>query len=205
MKTENFVKLIEGITGVKFHINGSDNELMPEKKYFIYKILPITQKQVGFDFKIPKNDETIIKSFITTFCNKYREPNPKNYDGKYYGSVAWNDKTEKEKEYCYSHHVANMFNKKDLLDKIKENLNTEVFENIYCKYGFYETIYGIGIFVLFSGIRELNAINKMNEFLKLNDIPFSNEHSKARWVYRFVLNINKEYHLDLLKKFNSNY
>ena len=87
------------------------------------------------------------------------------------------------------------------MEQIKENLNDSSIEETLCKYGFYETNYGIGIFVLFSGKYELNAIEKMAAYLRAKNIPFHNEFSYARWVYRFVININKDIHAALLNSF----
>jgi len=199
MKTINFIKLAQTFTNIDFQIKTTDSELQPEKSYYIYKITPIRQITVGFDFKIPKNEESIIKSFISTFCNKYKQPNPAAYNGVY-GS-DWSKMNDSDKEFAYYHHRSNMYSKTQLLEQIKENLNDSKVEDVLCKYGFYSTLYGLGIFVLFSGIYEINAINRMKAYLLENGIPYKNELSDANWVYRFVINANKDIHSDLLSKF----
>lgn len=202
MKTHNFINLIQAITKREFLIDSESTDIAPESEYFIYKVLPVSKRRIGFYFKTPKNEESLIKSFINQFCKKYREPNPLNYDGSYYGSTSWENMTEEKREFCYYHHSSNMFSGNRLLEQIKENLNDSSIEGTLCKYGFYETNYGIGIFVLFSGKYELNAIEKMANYLRSKNIPFSNEFSNARWVFRFVLNINKDIHKEILKSFN---
>lgn len=201
MKKENFIKLIQAITKKGFQISTKDVDIATEAEYYIYKTLPVSGRDVGWFFKTPKNEENLIRSFITQYCKKYREPNPANYDGSYYGSVSWQNKTEEEREFCYYHHSSNMYSEKRLLEQIKENLNDSSIEETLCKYGFYETNYGIGIFVLFSGKYELNAIEKMAAYLRSKNIIFRNEYSNARWVYRFVLNLSKEIHAALLNSF----
>ena len=166
----------------------------------------MTGYTISFAFVCPKNEDSIIKSFINTFKNKYLEPNPKAYDKEYGGKTyTWEGMSDKDKEYAYMHHRSNMLPAKILLEQVKENLNTAGIEDILCRYGFYHTNYGIGIFVLFSTIMEMRAVQKMNEYLKQNNIPFSNEFSDAKWVYRFVMNISKDIHGTLLNNFNAKY
>ncbi len=200
MKIENFIKLINSITKREFHIKTNDIELQLGKTYFIYKITPIKKIVSGFEFKVPKSEESIIKSFINKFCNKYKEPNPLAYNGKY-GS-DWAKMTDVEKEYAYMHHTSKMFNKTQLLEQIKKNMLDSDIEDVLCKYGFYYTSYGIGIFVLYGGQYEINAINRMKIYLSKNNIPFKNQMSNANWVFRFIININKDYHKTLLSNFN---
>ena len=98
MKTENFTKIIQALTGRDFNINTDDTELIPSKKYTIYRVLPITKIPVSFNFICPKKEDTIIKSFINNFTKKYREPDPKKYNKEYGGTIyRWNDKTAEEK------------------------------------------------------------------------------------------------------------
>jgi hypothetical protein len=41
----------------------------------------------------------------------------------------------------------------------------------------------------------------MKEYLTDAAIPYTNEYSDARWVYRFKLNISKDIHLSILNQF----
>lgn len=205
MKIENFTKLIQSITKRDFIIDSKNIDIVLESEYFIYKILPVSKRKIGFTFKTPKNDENLIKSFISQYCKKYKEPDPSIYTGSYCGQYSegndWQKMTDEKKEFCYYHHSSRMFSDKQLLEQIKENLNDSSIEETLCRYGFYETNYGIGIFILFSGKYELSAIEKMAVYLKSKSIPFTNEYSDARWVFRFVLNINKDIHKEILNSF----
>ena len=102
METFKFQKLIQSITGRDFKIKTTDAELQPEKEYKIFRVLPIHEMTISFNWKTPKTNEKFLKSFITAFCNKYKEPNPEAYNRTYNGTVyKWEDKTDKEKEFCY--------------------------------------------------------------------------------------------------------
>ena len=202
MDAQKFINLVNALTKREFTIQRNPSELVESAEYYIYRTLPATGRNVGFVFKTPKNPENIVKTFINQYCKKYREPNPANYDGKYPGSVKWEDKSEEQREYAYSHHASNMYSEKTLLEQIKENLNSPEIELALCRYGFYETHYGLGIFVLFSGRYEQEAIARLSKYLNGLGIPYSNEFSQARWVYRFVLNVSKEIHKELLQSFH---
>ena len=201
MKTSNFVSLIRAITGRDFYISTQSEDILPECTYSIRRKLPVTEMEVGFEFKTPKNEERLLKSFITTFCNKYREPDPDCYDGSYPGSKSWADKTERDREHCYLNHASYMYSKEQLLEIIRTNVDRTDFTDALCKYGFYPTNYGIGIYVVFVGAREMEAIEKMAQFLKGENIKFTNEFSDARWVFRFKLNVDKLFHTAFLNKF----
>jgi len=204
MKTENFLKLIQTITGRDFLINTENKTIDLDTVYFIYKILPISKMEVSFKFKTPKNEEKLISSFLTAFYNKYFEPNPKAYN-KIYGGIEykWAEKTAEQKEFAYLNHRSNMFYKNELKDQVLKNINKTGVSNILCKYGLYTTNYGIGLFVLFGGAQELEAINILSKYLNKNNIIFTNEFSNARWVYRFKINIDKDTHISILSDFEN--
>ena len=203
MDANNFLKLVNGITNKDFKISGDPEVIEPEKEDIFWRKTPINKYTVSFKFKAPKNEESFIKTFINTYCNKYLEPDPKAYDGKYYGSKSWEQMSDKEKEFAHLHHRSNMKNKETLLEEIKANLEKSDIEAILLNYGFYHTNYGLGIFVLFAGTYEMSSINKMRTFLESQHFTFSNEFSDKRWVYRFKLNLSKDLHLSILKKFHS--
>lgn len=85
MTTSNFQNLIRLITDRDFSIKTDDTELQFEKEYVIYRMLPITARPVSFTWKTPKAEDKILRSFITAFTSKYREPNPATYDYEYGG------------------------------------------------------------------------------------------------------------------------
>lgn len=201
METLKFEKLIQEITGCDFIINTTDKDIQPEKEYKIKRQLPITGRTISFYWKSAKTSEKMLKSFITAYCNKYKEPNPARYNGRYYGSKKWEDMSEQQKEYAYSHHVSNMYNKKDLLEQVQNNFNKPGITETLCKYGFYSTEYGIGIFALWATDGVMEAINKMSKYLKSKNIPYTNEFSDAKWVLRFKLGLDKQTHTNILNSF----
>jgi hypothetical protein len=204
MDTQNFTKLIQSVTGRDFQIATNSEELNPETEYKVYKILPITDNMISFYWKTPKTEEKFLKSFITAFCNKYKEPNPKCYDGKYANdkNYCWANFSDKQREYAYGHHSSNMLSKKELLEQVQANFNNSEISAVLCKYGFYTTEYGIGIFAFWETEYVVDAILKFHAHLKSLGIPFKNEYSDARWVFRFKLGLDKISHFKILSEFN---
>lgn len=204
MKKDKFQHLIQLITKRDFVINTQDEDLLHEEEYLVYRILPITQRKIYFKWKIPKTDEKMLRSFITSFTSKYREPNPASYRCcAPYFSKAWEDMEDEKKENAYYHHASNMYSKKQLLEQVEANFNTEGITEGLIKYGFYPTEYGLGIFCFWTTEGVLKAIKALEGHLQSKGIPYSNEFSDARWVYRFKIGITKEAHANLLKEFSA--
>jgi hypothetical protein len=201
MDANNFLKLVNGITNKDFKISGDPELIEPEKEYIFWRKTPIHSITVSFKFKAPKNEESFIRTFINNYCSKYREPSPKSYNGRY--GRSWDKMSEEDRDFAHLHHSSHMKNKETLLEEIKTNLEKSDIEAILLNYGFYHTNYGLGIFVLFAGTYEMSSINKMRTFLESQHFIFSNEFSDKRWVYRFKLNLSKDLHLSILKKFHS--
>ncbi len=203
MNTENFVKLINLLTNRDFMISTKDTEIETEKEYYIYRVLPISQRKIGFSWKTPVNEENLIRSFITAFTSKYREPNPRAYDKNYGGKeYRWDTMTDEQKEFAYYHHASNMYSKKQLLEMIEDNMTKDEIKSDFCKYGFYPTMYGVGIFAFWTTNSVLYAINEMKTYLNSQGIFFSNEYSDAKWVYRFKINASKPIHANILNNFS---
>ncbi len=203
MQTQNFQNLIRLVTGRDFIINTGDTDLEFEKEYRIYRILPVTERTVSFYWKTPKADEKMLRSFITAFTSKYREPNPRAYDymAKIYGEQSrWENKTEKDKEYAYCHHAANMYSKEMLLKQVEENFAKDGISTGLIRYGFYNTEYGIGIFCFWMTAGVQAAIHTMKSHLEKLSIPYANEFSDARWVFRFKIGLTKESHLAIINE-----
>ena len=205
MKTTNFLSLINHITGRDFLIDTKDDELQFETEYYIYKILPLTERKVYFKWKTPKAEDKFLRSFITAYTTKYKEPNPSAYDwsAKTYGDKAkWENKSPIDKERAYFHHSSNMYSKDSLMQQIQDKFNQSDIKNVMLRHGLYSTNYGIGIFILFETSFSIEAITEFKKYLQSNSIPFTNEFSDARWVYRFKLNIDKQTHQSILNSFN---
>ena len=201
MNTVNFQNLIQLITGRDFLIKTDDSELQFEKEYYIYRILPVSKRSVSFMWKTPKADEKMLRSFITAFTSKYREPNPANYKTcSPYFSPSWNEMTAEKQEFAYLHHSSNMYNKEALLKQVEDNFANESIATGLIRYGFYNTEYGIGIFCFWMTAGVNTAINVMKAHLQKLSIPFTNEFSDARWVYRFKLGLTKETHLSIINE-----
>jgi hypothetical protein len=214
MKTQNFEKLISQFTGrnfivceeVRFYENENkstqDVDLRPEKTYTIgcYLDYQISNRTTvffnSFNFKVPKNEENIVKSFITNFTSKYKCADPERVGETSNATIHFYTN-------CYPRHI--MKSKTQLLNEVKQNLQHPNTEYIMCKYGFYETTYGIGIFVLFSTTYELKAVKNLSDFFKTKCIPYTNEFSDKMWVYRFKTGLSKDINKSLLNEFNSKY
>ena len=67
--------------------------------------------------------------------------------------------------------------------------------------GFYTTSYGIGVETIFSDRTETRQ--KIDEFLKSNNIDFTNEYSEAGWIFRYRISKAKE-NIDKIKLLESN-
>jgi len=203
MKVDQFQGLIQAVTGRDFVISTKSETLEHETEYCIWRKIPGTDRKVSFYWKTPKTDEKMLRSFITAFTTKYREPDPANYKPCtiYPERKAWEQLTDLEKSYCYMHHSSNMYSKEALLKQVQANFESPEIESALRRYGFYATEYGVGIFVFFDTTYVQKAVRSMYEYLKAKSIPFSNEYSDARWVFRFKLGLNKEIHESILSSF----
>lgn len=210
MKTENFTQLIRAITGRKFTIEAFLNwretqpapeTLAPETVFFVSVTLPITGRVFGFDWKTPKSDEKMLRSFITAFSSKYREPDPIAYQADAYGSTAWENMSAEKREHAYGHHVSNMLSREKLLADVERRFACPEIESALNQWGFYETEYGIGIFCFWQTQFVRKAMENMRAFLAQKLIVTREEFSDARWVYRFRIETGREMHRALLNEF----
>lgn len=208
MNTFNFTSLIKVITKRDLVIETQDTSLEYGKTYLLYRTLPNNKGRTKFFWTTPKSDEKFLRSFITAFITKYKEPNPINYDGMYHGIYYprqdWKVMTNDQKSMCYFHHSSNMYSKNTLLKQIEENFNSTEIVSDLCRYGFYPTEYGVGIFALWATPSVLNVVEKMSAFLKENNYAYKTEFSDAKWVLRFKLGLDKNFHSTILQKFIDN-
>lgn len=203
MYTANFQNLIRLVTARGFIIKTNEAELQPETEYFIYRVLPVSGRSVSFYWKTPKTEDKFLRSFITAFTSKYREPNPAAYRTcSPYFSPSWDEMTAENQEFAYMHHSSNMYSKEALLKQVEENFAKDGISTGLIKYGFYNTEYGIGIFCFWMTAGVNTAINAMKAHLQKLSIPFTNEFSDARWVFRFKVGLTKESHLALINSLN---
>jgi hypothetical protein len=209
MKTENFTQLIAAVTGRSFSISertdwrntqAAGEVLGHEKVYFVGMVLPLTGRTVGFDWKTPKSDEKMLRSFITAFTSKYREPDPATY-GCYEGGNRWEAMSEEKREGAYGHHSTHMLSKEKLMKQVEARFECREMESALNQWGFYETEYGIGIFCFWETQYVRNAIAKMRAYLSGLNVSAREEYSDARWVYRFRIEASRELHVSLLNRF----
>ena len=198
MKIEKFSKLIRAVTGRAFTIEARDGgdgvTLENEKVYFVKRTLPLTGRTFCFDWKTPKSVEKMLRSFITAFCSKFREPSPLAY-------ADWTDMTPEQREHAHLHHVSNMFSREELLKQVEARFACPEMESALNQWGFYETEYGIGIFCFWETAYVRNAIAKMRAYLSGMNIAAREEYSDARWVYRFRIEASRDIHASLLHRF----
>jgi len=210
VNTENFTQLIRAITGRHFTISARANwretlpapeTLAPETLFFVSVTLPITGRIFGFDWRTPKSDEKMLRSFITAFCSKYREPDPMAYQDDGMRSYTWDTMSAEKREHAYGHHASNMFSRETLLKQIEKRFACPEIESALNQWGFYETEYGIGIFCFWQTQFVRRAMENMRSFLAEKLISTREEFSDARWVYRFRIETNREMHKALLNEF----
>lgn len=210
MNTENFTHLIRAITGRNFIIQerldwrntqAAGDTLAHERVYFVSLTLPLSGRVCGFDWKTPKADEKMLRSFITAFTSKFREPDPETYVASEYGGRSWASMTPEQREGAYHHHATHMLSKEKLMKQVEDRFNCSEIETALNQWGFYETEYGIGIFCFWETLFVRNAIAKMRQFLNGSNVPSREEYSDARWVYRFRIEASREAHTGLLKQF----
>jgi hypothetical protein len=211
MKTKQFQELIQHVTGRP--LTFSEYEEIPLDQiicvYRPYKlgvnVLPSTV--LSFEWKTPKKEDSLLRSFITAFCSKYKEPDPDTYDRNCscYGDTwikheeKWNNPETHWNCSLWNHHTSHMVSKDKLKKQIIENFSK--FNAATARLGFYETHYGIGIFTIYGGAWVDSCLNSMSQHLKACNIPYRNELSDAGWVTRFVINLTKEIHGEILKDF----
>jgi hypothetical protein len=165
------------------------------------RVLPLTKITVSFDWKTPKSEEKFLRSFITAFTSKYREPNPASYRADPYGAKDWSEYSPEKRESAFFHHRTHMFSKEQLLKQVEERFNRPEMETALNHWGFYETEYGIGIFCYWETLFVRNAIAKMRNFLAASNILAREEYSDAKWVYRFRIEVSRDFHASTLASF----
>ena len=113
MKTAQLQQLIQAMTKRGLTLDCAD-EIPLESTVGVYRVG--RPKSDGnwpwFTWKTPKDEDNLIRSFITAFCSKYREPDPAtylDYSGKprfceY--AAKWNDPATRPDSPCWNHHAS---------------------------------------------------------------------------------------------------
>jgi hypothetical protein len=209
MKTNQFQELIQAVTGRQLILDNPLEEIPLGSKVSIRR--PYGHKGVEtvhtFDWKTPKKEDSLLRSFITAFCSKYKEPDPETYSRnfKIYGDTwekyaeAWNSTETHWNCSLWSHHASHQTSKEKLKSQVIANFAR--FDSNSARLGFYETNYGIGIFTIYGGEWVEKSLSSMSNHLVGLGIPYRNELSDAGWVTRFVIGLDKPAHSNILGKY----
>lgn len=198
MKTAQFQELIQNVTGRKLFFTINSEEIPFDAKIAVYRP---RSRWYSFIWKTPKNEDSLLRSFITAFCTKYKEPDPSTYERNKWERYAekWDNPETRFDCAAWNHHSSHMLNKDKLREQIAENFAN--FSSEMGRLGFYSTNYGIGLFTAFGGKWVEDSLSEMERHLKTNFIPFSNELSEKGWVTRFLIKTSKENHTAILGGF----
>ena len=206
MKTSQLQELIQAATGRPLTIHGAGEEIPLDTKLQIGRPYGARGKAetLAFEWRTPKKEDSILRSFITAFCSKYKEPDPATYarNCSCYGDTwmgyeqPWNDPATHWNCALWGHHASHMLSKDKLRAQVVANFSR--FDSSMARLGFYETNYGIGLFTVYGGAWITQALSDMAQHLDSKAIPFSNELSEAGWVTRFVIGLDKPQHAAIL-------
>jgi hypothetical protein len=207
MKTAQFEKLIQAATGRPLTIDFAGEEIPLETSIEIQRPWKDGRTTRAFTWKTPKKEDSLLRSFVTSFCAAYREPDPAQYSRRcsVYGDTwapyaeEWENPATHWNCSLWHHHSLNMLSKEKLRQQVQDNFAS--FDSSLARLGFYETNYGIGIFTIYGGQWIRQALDEMAQHLAARAIPFRNELSDAGWVTRFVLGLDKPTHGNILGAF----
>jgi hypothetical protein len=198
MKTAQFQELIKHATGRNLTIKIESDEIPLDAKIAVYRP---GSRWYSFIWKTPKNEDSLLRSFITAFCTKYKEPDPSTYEERQWERYAekWDNLETRFECGAWYHHSYHMLSKDKLREQIAENFAN--FSGEMGRLGFYSTNYGIGLFTAFGGKWVEDSLSEMKMHLEKSFIPFSNELSEKGWVTRFLIKTSKENHTAILGGF----
>ena len=207
MHANQFKKLIQAVTGRELTFKDTATDIPLDSKIAIYRPWKNGQSAFSFEWKTPKKEDALLRSFITAFCSKYREPDPETYarNCSTYGDTwsrhedAWNSPETRWSCSLWNHHASHMISKEKLRKQVETNFSE--FDSELGRLGFYETNYGIGLFTIFGGKWVSESLDQMAKHLKSHGIPFKNELSEAGWVTRFLIGLEKPVHSRILGSF----
>lgn len=207
MKKIQFQELIQAVTGRPLTVSTSLDEIPLDSKIAIHRPWKEEQTRLSFDWKTPKKEDSLLRSFITAFCSNYLEPDPKTYSRNCscYGDTwkrheeSWENPKTHWSCAPWLHHRTHQASKESLKSQVIANFAN--FDAGTARLGFYETNYGIGIFTIYGGEWVEKSLDDMKRHLNFHAIPFRNELSDAGWVTRFVIGIDKPTHSTILGTF----
>jgi hypothetical protein len=204
MKTDQFQKLVQAVTGRPLTFSCDSEEVPLDSKITINRPWKEGKTVFAFNWKTPKKEDSLLRSFITAFCSNYKEPDPKTYSRNCpcYGDTwikyaeSWENPETHWNCSLWHHHAGHMTSKSKLKEQVVSNF--ESFDAGTARLGFYATNYGIGIFTIYGGSWVKESLAKMSSYLQENSIPYRNELSDAGWVTRFIIGVEKPAHMNIL-------
>jgi len=204
MKKYQFQELIQAVTGRPLTLDVQCDEIPLDSTISILRPYKAGKTRFAFNWKTPKTEDSLLRSFITAFCSKYSEPDPATYSRNcsLYGDTwkrheePWQNPETHWNCVPWGHHRGHQTSK----DKLKSQVvaNFAKFDAGMARLGFYETNYGIGIFTVYGGKWVAESLASMSDYLTRQGIPYKNELSDAGWVTRFVIGLDKPAHSNLL-------
>jgi hypothetical protein len=202
MKTNQFHELIQAVTGRPLILDTQLEEIPLDSKISIRR--PYGRRGFetvySFDWKTPKKEDSILRSFITAFCSRYKEPDPETYGNRWATyAEAWHSPETHWGCSPWHHHPTHQTSKEKLKSQVIANFSK--FDSNSARLGFYETNYGIGIFTVYGGAWVEESLSSMSEYLSRQGIPYRNELSDAGWVTRFIIGLDKPAHSNILGKY----
>jgi hypothetical protein len=201
MKTSQLQSLIQAVTGRGLVLATNDDEIPLNSIVTVLRPFQPGKPREAFRWKTPKKEDSLLRSFVSTFCSKYLEPDPETYSGdtweKY--QAKWENPETHWDCSPWFHHRTHQLSKEKLRTQVLVNFSN--FDVKVARLGFYPTNYGIGLFTVFGGAWVETSLEAMRSHLTQAGIPFKNELSEAGWVTRFVIRLDKNVHARILGNF----
>jgi hypothetical protein len=207
MQASQFGKLIQAVTGRPLTLSIDVGEVPLESTVTVFRPRKLGETVRAFEWKTPKKEDSLLRSFITAFSSKYLEPDPETYSRNCpaYGDTwkrhadAWESPETHWNCALWGHHTSHMTSREKLRKQVEANFSG--FDSALGRLGFYETNYGIGLFTVYGGSWVKASLNEMAKHLESHGIPFKNELSEAGWVTRFLIGLEKPDHYRILGSF----
>jgi hypothetical protein len=207
MQASQFEKLIQAVTGRPLTLISTTGEIPLDSKVSIFRPWKKGDARFSFEWKTPKKEDSLLRSFVTAFCSKYYEPDPDTYSRNCscYGDTwarhaeAWESPETHWNCAIWGHHTSHMTSKEKLRKQVEANFSN--FDSGMARLGFYSTNYGIGLFTIYGGPWVETSLAEMAKHLGIQGVPFKNELSEAGWVTRFLIGLEKPSHSRILGSF----
>jgi hypothetical protein len=207
MQANQFEKLIQSVTGRPLTLSIDAEEVPLDSTVKVFRPRRLGETVRAFEWKTPKKEDSLLRSFITAFSSKYLEPDAETYSRNcsVYGDTwkrhvdAWESPDTHWNCALWGHHRSHMLSKEKLMKQVEANFSS--FDSGMARLGFYSTNYGIGLFTIYGGPWVETSLAEMAKHLEIQGVPFKNELSEAGWVTRFLIGLEKPAHSRILGNF----